>query len=220
MTDLVMRSSLTPQQSNSLKVVKQSGETLLTLLNDILDLSKIEAGKMELEHIEFELRDVVENAARLLSTSAHKRNLEVICEIDNNVPRRVVGDPNRLRQILTNLIGNAIKFTDSGEIHIHVLSLDDKAVFVVRDTGIGIPEHKQRSIFEAFRQSDSSTTRQYGGTGLGLSISRTFVDMMGGTMTLESQPNVGSSFRFEIPFEHIKSPQYDRGNVRLSRFQE
>ncbi len=211
MTDLLMRSSVTHQQASCLKVVKQSGDTLLTLLNDILDLSKIEAGKMELENIEFELRDVVENSVRLLATSAQTKNLEVICEIDNNLPKIATGDPGRIRQVLTNLIGNAVKFTSEGEIHVAARCMDDSIEFSVRDTGIGIPEDKQDLIFDAFKQSDSSTTRQFGGTGLGLSICRTLVEMMGGKIGVESVDGRGSTFKFNIPFSETKSSQFALG---------
>ena len=208
MTDLLLRSSVTHQQESCLKVVKQSGATLLTLLNDILDLSKIEAGKMELESIEFDIREVVENSVRLIAAAAFKKNLDVICEIDNNLPQLAVGDPGRIRQILTNLIGNAVKFTSEGQIHVSVRPVDGGVEFNVTDTGIGISTDKQGLIFDAFKQSDSSTTRQFGGTGLGLSIGRTLVEMMGGRIAVESEPGVGSRFYFHVPFEEMKASQF------------
>jgi len=208
MTDLLLRSSVTHQQESCLKVVKQSGATLLTLLNDILDLSKIEAGKMELESIEFDIREVVENSVRLIAAAAFKKNLDVICEIDNNLPQLAIGDPGRIRQILTNLIGNAVKFTSEGQIHVSVRPVDGGVEFNVTDTGIGISTDKQGLIFDAFKQSDSSTTRQFGGTGLGLSICRTLVEMMGGRIAVESEPGVGSRFYFHVPFEEMKASQF------------
>lgn len=202
MTELAMRTSLTPQQESCLRVVKQSGDTLLLLLNDVLDLSKIEAGKMELEVIEFDLREVVEGVIQLMSVAAYKKGLELVCEISNETPQFVGGDPTRLRQVLVNLVGNAIKFTKEGEIHLLVhTNSEGGCCFSVRDTGIGIPEDKQQLVFEAFRQSDNSTTRKYGGTGLGLSICQTIVELMGGQIELESESGVGSTFSFTIHFE-------------------
>ena len=215
MTDLLKRSPVTPQQENCLKVIKKSGAALLTLLNDILDFSKIEAGKMELEHVEFDVREVIEHSVSLLATSAHQKGLDVICEIDSNVPRNLVGDPGRLRQVLTNLIGNAIKFTSVGEVHIGTRAEEDSLELFVRDTGIGIPVENQQLIFDAFRQSDSSTTRKFGGSGLGLSICRTFVEMMGGDLLLESEVGRGSTFRVRIPADTTGPDQTSLGDDEL-----
>lgn len=204
MTELALRSSLTPQLQTYMQTVKQSGEALLTLLNDVLDLSKIEAGKMELESIEFDLRQTVGDAVKLLSAAAAKKQLELLCNVATRAPEYIVGDPSRLRQIIVNLIGNAIKFTDSGEIRVGV-SLVPKLRgggalrFAIADTGLGIPEEKQQHVFGAFQQSDGSTTRKYGGTGLGLSISSELVDLMGGRIWLESEVGEGTTFFFEIP---------------------
>ncbi len=183
-----------------------SAETLLTIINDILDFSKIEAGKLELDPIDFDLRDTIEQSARTLGVRAHEKGLELICLLAADVPQIVVGDPTRLRQIVTNLLSNAVKFTDSGEVsvEVHVETETDDFIqlhFIVSDTGIGIPEEKQASIFSAFVQADNSTTRKYGGTGLGLSISARFVEMMQGKIWVESQPQVGSKFHFTARFK-------------------
>ncbi len=206
MTELVLNTPLNDQQRNYLTTVKQSGGALLTLLNDILDLSKIEAGKMELESIPFSLRDVVTDAARLLAVPAFGKGIELICRIAPDVPEQVVGDPNCIRQIVVNLVSNAVKFTAEG----HVLVRIERAVadgggvalrFAVEDTGIGIAKDKVGVIFDAFRQEDSSTTRRYGGTGLGLAISMQLTELMGGKIWLESEEGRGSTFHLEIPFE-------------------
>jgi signal transduction histidine kinase/CheY-like chemotaxis protein len=203
MTELTLNSQLTHQQRNHLTVVKDSANALLALLNDILDFSKIEAGRLELESIPMSVSDVVEDAARLLGVPASRKGLELICHIAPEVPESLEGDPSRLRQIILNLIGNALKFTEKGEVFVRVdcrEKMEEKCVlhFSVSDSGIGISPEKQRSIFEAFRQSDSSMTRRFGGTGLGLSISSQLVTLMGGRLWVESQPGHGSSFQFVI----------------------
>ncbi len=216
MTNLALNTELTPQQTHCLNVVRQSGEKLLSLLNDILDLSKVESGQMELDEIEFDLRDTVENAIVLMADSAYTKGLDVICHIDRNTPARVLGDPNRLRQVIINLFGNAIKFTSAGEIEIRVYpGQDDRIVFAVRDTGIGIPEDRQELIFNAFRQSDNSTTRQYGGSGLGLAICQNLVGLMGGEINLESEVGVGSKFLFDIHFRGMTASQEAYEDSRL-----
>jgi two-component system sensor kinase len=203
MTELAMSTPLSPQQRNYVATAKESANSLLSLLNDVLDFSKIEAGRMELESIPFNIREVVEDAARVLSATAARKGLELICHCDATVPSRVLGDPNRLRQILINLIGNAIKFTAQGEVCVRVdrsrTGDRDRLQFAVQDTGIGIPADKHASIFEPFRQSDGSMTRRFGGTGLGLSITSQLVSLMGGSIQVESEPGVGSKFRFDIP---------------------
>jgi two-component system sensor kinase len=205
MTELVLHTPLNDQQRGYVSIVKESANALLMLLNDILDLSKIEAGRMELEHIEFSVRDVVVQAARLLAVNATNKGLELICRVAPDVPDRVLGDPNRVRQIIVNLIGNAVKFTSQGEIAVdlsHVVEGDRDCLHgVVRDTGIGIPQDKLATIFEAFRQTDSSTTRRFGGTGLGLNISLQFVELMGGRIWVESELGRGTEFHFVIPLE-------------------
>ncbi|MFO0914856.1 MAG: ATP-binding protein [Pirellulales bacterium] len=208
MTEIALRTPLTIQQKGYLNLIKQSGVALLTLLNDILDFSKIEAGRMDLEQVAIDLHDTVQNSARLLSTSAYQKGLELVCMLRPDAPRRVIGDPTRLRQVIVNLVGNAVKFTEKGQVVVTVEPWFPEGGrpgihLSVRDTGIGIPESQQKLIFDPFRQSDSSTTRRFGGTGLGLSISRQLVEMMGGRMWLESQVGVGTTFHCEIPLEII-----------------
>ncbi|WP_371324067.1 response regulator [Dechloromonas sp. ZY10] len=203
MTDLALDTALTEEQREYLGIVKSSSEALLTIINDILDFSKIEAGKLLVEHISFNLPRVVSEAVKTLALRAHEKNLELVCEVANDVPAHVIGDPSRVRQVLLNLLGNAIKFTERGEIGVHIalkLQSGSKVSIQcsVRDTGIGIATDKQQLIFEAFSQEDTSTTRKYGGTGLGLSISRRLVDLMGGQMWLDSRPGEGSTFHFTV----------------------
>ena len=203
MSELLAGTSLYDEQNDYVEMIQVSADSLLGIINDILDLSKIEAGHIELEETEFNLREVVETTGVTLATRANKKSLELLCHIRPDTPAHIVGDPMRLRQILVNLAGNAIKFTEDGEIVISVEAAekkDDKAVlhFRVSDTGIGIPKEKQEKIFESFTQADSSTTRQYGGTGLGLTISRQLVEMMGGKIWVESKEGKGSVFHFTI----------------------
>ena len=206
MTELAMSTSLTDQQRNYLGIVKESTRVLLSLLNDLLDFSKIEAGKMDLEKIPFALRDVVGDAVRVLAVPAAHKGLELLCRVDKDVPQEIVGDPGRLRQVIVNLVGNAIKFTECGEVVVNVFAkmVDERQAVLhcsVRDTGIGIPADKQQCIFEAFRQSDSTTTRRFGGTGLGLAISSQLVSLMGGRIRLESEVGGGSDFHFLVCFD-------------------
>ncbi len=206
MTELALSTPLNSQQRNYLGVVRDSAQSLLAILNDILDFSKIEAGRLELESIPISVREVVEDAARLMAVPTARKGLELVCRVDPQLPAGLQGDPSRLRQIVLNLIGNAIKFTEQGEVCVRVECRDqhaDQAVlhFAVQDTGIGISAEHQQSIFEAFRQSDSSTTRRFGGTGLGLSISSQLVTLMGGRIWVESTPGQGSTFHFVIPLK-------------------
>jgi len=201
LTELVLDTPLTGEQRESLSMVKSSAESLLTIINDILDFSKIEAGKLELDEVDFHLPDTVESILKSFALPASRKGLELTCDIPPSVPGPVHGDPARLRQILTNLLGNAVKFTERGEVALEVETLDCTAEtvllrFTVRDTGIGIPKEKQASIFEAFSQADSSTTRKYGGTGLGLTVSSRLVALMGGRIWVESEAGGGSRFRF------------------------
>jgi PAS domain S-box-containing protein len=201
MTDLALQTRLSGEQREFLTDVKHSADALLELINDILDLSKIEAGKFQIESVPLDLRETAEDAVKIMAVKAHEKQLELICHIDPQVPNFLMGDPVRLRQVLLNLVGNAIKFTEQGEIVVsgEVVTRSERQVFLhftVRDTGIGIPKHKQREIFEAFTQADGSTTRKYGGTGLGLTISSQLVRMMGGQLWVESTPNQGSTFHF------------------------
>jgi PAS domain S-box-containing protein len=203
MTELALDTDLTREQREYLAAVKSSGESLLRVLNDILDFSKVEAGKLDLELIEFSLRDCVGETVKALAVRAHEKGLELAYQVGPEVPQRLVGDPVRLRQILTNLVGNAIKFTVQGEV---VLTLsaapggESKTTlnFTIRDTGIGIPPEKLASIFKPFIQGDASTTRTYGGTGLGLAISTQLIELMGGRVAVESALGKGSCFQFTI----------------------
>jgi len=231
MTELAMDTELTPDQQEYLEMVQSSSEALLTIINDILDFSKVEAGKLDLEPIDFKLRDSLGETIKTLAVRAHQKSLELIYWIASEVPDALVGDPGRLRQILINLIGNSIKFTEHGEVILRVTleKEDDEGVmllFTVRDTGVGIPKGKQEQIFEAFSQADGSTTRRYGGTGLGLSISSRLVQMMDGEIWLESPAAVsedkeggpGSTFYFTARFIRRPAaeapPQYDPQRLR------
>jgi PAS domain S-box-containing protein len=210
MTELTLGTPLTGEQREYLGTIKDSADALLTLINDLLDFSKIEARKFELDKRDFNLRDTVEDTVRLLAQRAHQKELELGCHIQVDLPDRVFGDPIRLRQIIINLVGNAIKFTDKGEVMLYVerRSQSESTLdlhFFVSDTGIGIPEEKQQTIFEAFEQADGSTTRKYGGTGLGLSISAALVKLMGGTMWVESKVRQGSKFHFTAVLEMKQS---------------
>jgi PAS domain S-box-containing protein len=212
MTELALDTPLSREQREYLDRVKESADTLLTLINDILDFSKIEAGRLSLEAGEFDLQDTLSNTMRALASRADEKGLELTWETLPDVPARLVGDPGRLRQVLVNLVGNAIKFTERGEVDLRVESEsqgeDWTALhFCVTDTGIGIPREKQPRIFEAFMQADSSTTRKYGGTGLGLAISSRLVKLMEGRIWLESESNKGSRFHFTAKFGLVKGPQ-------------
>ncbi|MCC7431449.1 response regulator [bacterium] len=198
MTELTLDTNLNKEQMEFVQIVNFSSETLLTLINDILDFSKIEAEQLELEEIDFNLKDVVENVVEILGIKAINKGLELVCYVDSNLPTFIKGDSNRLKQILINLVGNSIKFTIKGEIFVKVELKNDKIHFSVKDTGIGIPKNKQANVFEKFSQVDSSTTRKFGGTGLGLSISKSLVEMMNGKIWLESEEGKGSTFHFTI----------------------
>ena len=206
MTDLALDTELTREQREYLETVKMSSDSLLTVINDILDFSKIEAGKIDLETVDFNLRDCLEGALKTLALRGDEKGLELLCEIAPDVPELVRGDTIRLRQILVNLVGNAIKFTNEGEVAVRVrVEAEDGEhrllQFTVSDTGIGIPAEKQKLIFDPFSQADTSTTRKYGGTGLGLTISTRLVAMMGGKIWLESQVGKGTQFHFTVRFQ-------------------
>jgi signal transduction histidine kinase/BarA-like signal transduction histidine kinase len=216
MADLALLENTTPQQKERIESIKQSGESLLEILNEILDLSKIEAEKIELESIEFNPMEVVERVARMLSIKIYEKNLELICKIDPAIPDQVIGDPTRFRQIILNLISNAYKFTDQGEICIEASILDSSEQivvlgFVVSDTGIGIPKQNLQRIFQSFQQAEASISRKYGGTGLGLSITRKLLDLMKGEIRVESEHGKGSKFLFSIPFK-----RFSNGDARPS----
>lgn len=203
MTELALDTALTEEQREYLDIVKSSAESLLAIINDILDFSKIEAGKLQVEEISFDLHRVIADTLKTLALRAHEKNLELISEVMPKVPCHVFGDPSRIRQVLVNLLGNAIKFTEQGEISLRtelIKVVDGNAYihFAVSDTGVGIAPDKQELIFEAFSQEDTSTTRRFGGTGLGLSISRHLVALMGGEIWLESQLGRGSTFHFSL----------------------
>lgn len=205
MTELVLETNLTAEQRDYLDTVRSSAESLLTIINDILDFSKIEAGHLELREADFDLQSDLEEAVRALAPGAHDKHLELLCEWGPDVPNYVIGDAVRVRQIVVNLLGNAIKFTHTGEVALEVLREADQGAgvmlhFIVRDTGIGIPPEKHKLIFEAFSQADGATTRNYGGTGLGLSISARLVEAMGGRIWVVSSPGKGSAFHFTVRF--------------------
>jgi signal transduction histidine kinase/DNA-binding response OmpR family regulator len=205
MTELALDTELTPEQRDYMGMVKSSADSLLSLLNDILDFSKIEAGKLDMETIEFSLRDSLDGAMQAVTIRAHQKGLELAYDIAPDVPDALRGDPTRLRQVVLNLIGNAVKFTPQGEV---VLQIEKQAEapdevtlrFAVSDTGVGIPLEKQQSIFESFTQADNSMSRKFGGTGLGLAISSRLVEAMGGSLKAESKPGLGSTFHFTASF--------------------
>ena len=229
MTDLALQTKLTPRQREYLRTARESAEALMSLIDDILDVSKIEARRLTLEHVPFAVRDTIEDSVKLLAPRADQKGLELSCRIAPDVPATLVGDPGRLRQILLNLVSNAVKFTDTGEIGVEVTvaerdedasARDVMLRCTVRDTGIGIPEDKRWEIFGAFVQADASTTRRFGGTGLGLTISSQLVEMMGGRIWLESQPGAGSQFHFVVRLdvhEHVDTsppPPFDLRTIR------
>ena len=217
MADLLWDSPLNPEQKKYVRVFRNAGENLLDIINDILDITKIESGQIELESIPFDLRELAERGCEMMALKAHEKELELLCRFQPDTPNNLVGDQARLRQVLINLMGNAVKFTHEGEIILEVTQKETRQtdseggtvelLFSVRDTGIGIPIEKQPQIFESFTQADSSTTREYGGTGLGLTICRRLVEMMGGKIWVESEPGQGSTFSFTAEFYIDKQPQ-------------
>jgi signal transduction histidine kinase len=201
MTSLALDTDLSAEQREYLECAQSAGESLLTLINDILDFSKIEAGKLDMDPLPFRLRDHIDRMIKSLAYKAQAKGLDLTYAVQPDVPDHLVADANRLSQIIINLIGNAIKFTRQGQVELGVSreGIEGNGVrlhFSVTDTGIGIPPERQKSIFEAFTQADSSTTRAFGGTGLGLTISSHLVRMMGGNIWVESQPGYGSIFHF------------------------
>ncbi|HKI38103.1 MAG TPA: PAS domain S-box protein, partial [Gemmataceae bacterium] len=227
MTDLALDTDLTREQRDYLQLVRVSAESLLTVINDILDFSKIEARKLHLDTVEFSLRDTLGDTMKALAVRAQQKGLELACHVPPDVPDALSGDPHRLRQVIVNLVGNAIKFTEQGEVVVEVKKAEDRRQktegtgiltsdfclleFSVRDTGIGIPLDKQALIFEPFSQADTSTTRQYGGTGLGLTISTRLVEMMGGRIRVESEVGKGSTFHFTARLGLAQAAAASRG---------
>ncbi len=206
MIDLTLDTRLTGEQREFLETAKTSADALLTVVNDILDFSKIEAGKLEMDPVEFDLTGLMEETVRTFALRAAQKGIELTCEIGPDVPERAAADPTRLRQVIVNLLGNALKFTEKGEVAVSVLTEERSAGktalhFVVADTGIGIPIEKRQLIFDAFAQEDASMSRKYGGTGLGLTISSKLVKMMGGRIWVESEPGKGSRFHFTVAVE-------------------
>ncbi|HEV2350211.1 MAG TPA: response regulator [Terriglobia bacterium] len=210
MAELALDTQLTTEQREYLTIVKSSADSLLTLINDILDFSKIEAGKLELDPIDFNLRDNIADTAKTLALRAGEKGLELVADVHSRVPVMLIGDPARLRQIVMNLLGNAIKFTPRGEVVLRVETESETQTgvslhFSVMDTGIGIPQDRQKIIFDAFTQGDSSTTRKYGGTGLGLTITSRLVEMMGGRIWVKSEAGLGSTFHFTANFKRSQT---------------
>ncbi len=211
MTGLLLDTPLSPEQLDYVTTIRSSADALLGIINEILDYSKLEAGKMTIENEDFDLRAVYEEVADLLSSQAQEKGLELVCVVPLQVPERLRGDAGRLRQILVNLVGNAIKFTPTGEVTIEADLVSERDAvallrLLVRDTGMGIPKDRQEAIFESFTQAEAGTTRRYGGTGLGLTVSGRLAELMGGRIGVESEPGRGSTFWVEIPFSRSTSP--------------
>jgi len=209
--DLLAKTPLSLEQNGYVQIFRRAGDSLLNLINDILDLSKVEASQLELERTGFSLNDLVEKVREMVAIRAQAKGLALVCAVASEVPNDLVGDPTRLRQVLLNLLGNAIKFTESGEVALRVMPDADSAIpgalrFTISDTGIGIPGEKLNAVFERFTQADSSTTRRYGGSGLGLTISKRLVELMGGHIQVESGVGKGSVFSFTVPLEIWAGP--------------
>jgi len=218
MTGLLLDSPLNPEQFEYTETIKKSAESLLAVINDILDFSKVSAGKVELEEIDFNIRDSVNDIIDIFAFNANTKNIKLGCSFDRKVPKMVLGDPGRIRQILNNLISNSIKFTHEGEVNVFVefIKTDAKQLelgFNVRDTGIGIPAEKIDNLFEVFTQVDNTTSRKYGGTGLGLSISKQLVEIMGGKIKASSTEGKGSTFTFTLCFD--KQSEYKQSNTNF-----
>jgi CheY-like chemotaxis protein/nitrogen-specific signal transduction histidine kinase/HPt (histidine-containing phosphotransfer) domain-containing protein len=212
MSELLLGTRLQPEQGDFAETIRASAESLLTIVNGILDFSKLEAGKLTLEAADFNLRELVDNTLELLAEEAGGKNIELICWLPTEVPKKLVGDAGRIRQVLLNLLGNAVKFTESGEVVLQIEKTDESSGdvtlrFLIRDTGIGITPEAQRILFQPFSQADGSTTRRYGGTGLGLAISRQLVEVMSGNIGVESTPGQGSRFWFTVRLQKQAAEQ-------------
>jgi len=212
MLSLLKQTSLDPEQTERVKIAASSGKSLLTLINDILDFSKVEAGRIDFESIDFDVEDLIEDCGEVVSEQAHAKALELTCHVGRDIERMVTGDPTRIRQTLTNLASNAVKFTHRGDIRIEVSRVDgesapDRLRFAVIDTGVGIAADSLESVFQSFAQADGSTTRKYGGTGLGLAISRQLIEGMGGTIGAHSKPGKGSTFWFDLDLPRVATSQ-------------
>jgi signal transduction histidine kinase/CheY-like chemotaxis protein/HPt (histidine-containing phosphotransfer) domain-containing protein len=222
MTEIVLDSDLTKEQREHLSIAMKCADSLLTMINDLLDFTRIEAKKMEVEKVEFDLRALVEDVGDALAYRATEKSLELVCHVNPSVPAWVRGDPARLRQILMNLVGNALRFTEKGEVVLSVQTekLEDKRatlVFSVSDTGVGVPEEMLQKIFDRFTQVDASSARQYGGVGLGLAVCKELVELMGGEIWVESVRGAGSTFGFRLPFEisEVRPAQVKRASILL-----
>ena len=221
MNSLLLDTPLSDEQRRCAEVVHESGEALLTIINDILDVSKLDAGKVDLEDIDFDLVETVEGAVTLLASKAHDKNIELGIYVDPSARAGFRGDPNRIRQILLNLVGNGIKFTEKGGVSVEVTLVSAPADsgkpallrFEIADTGVGMPDEVQIGLFRKFSQADSSITRRYGGTGLGLAISKQLVELMGGEIGVSTRPGLGSKFWFQIPLTAASAPLADRGSL-------
>lgn len=221
MADLLWDTPLTPDQRKYLRIFRRAGGTLLNLINDILDLSKVEAGRLELESIAFDLNEVIDKAIDILAMRANEKGLELACHVDRNVPCQLVGDPTRLTQILINLIGNALKFTEKGSVVVHVTNDSNRNMpgairFSITDTGIGIPSDKLASIFDNFTQAHASTTRQYGGTGLGLAITKRLAEHMNGRIWAESIVGTGSTFHCSLLLQAQTEPSHQQSATPIN----
>lgn len=214
MLNIIRNTDLNPEQIEAVKIATSSGKSLLTIINDILDFSKIEAGRLEFETVDFDMHSLIEDCTEVLAEQAHSKQLELLCTIDRDIPQRVLGDPTRIRQVLTNLLGNAVKFTSEGEVLIQ-LSYSNKSQhpnrlkFSVVDTGVGISQEALLRVFESFAQADGSTTRQFGGTGLGLAISKQLVIGMNGLFDVTSQVGKGSVFSFELELPAVENSEQE-----------
>ena len=220
MTGLLLDGTLDPRQRDSIETIRVAGDSLLSILNDILDISKLESGKVDMEEIPFDLRYVLETVGELMAPRASEKGLELTCLVEPGMPTRLAGDPERLRQVLVNLVGNAVKFTLHGNVDVRAERAGAREAtplirFSVTDTGIGIEKDRQTAIFESFTQADGSTTRRFGGTGLGLTISRKLVELMGGTLEVESEPGSGSTFHFTLPLP-LREDQAEAARPRQS----